>query len=113
MLESIITNQSKTNNIQGVTALSLEKGEAIFAPSRIYGTPSSYAAFKASNPSITRYYSEFFGKTNTNLSDFDLDGQYFYVFLINFRECEIGEIFIEQLNRLLDYYINKQKKKHY
>jgi len=87
-------------NIEGVKSLTLKNGEATFSPLAIFSKPDTEVFFKATTPFISKYYTEYF-QNNTNLSDFNFNQNYYYIFSITFRDCIIGEIFLSQINRLI------------
>ena len=80
----------------------LTKGTSIFSSLKIYAKPDSEVFFKVIASDITRYYGEFFDLNNHYISDSNVSNTYSYIFSIRFRECVVGEIYIEQINR---YYI--------
>ena len=93
------TNSSTFQSIFGTTSSQISQGLAIINPLKIFAKPNSEVFFKVQTSLISRYYHEFF-PINRNLSDFNLNQQYVYVFSIKFRECIIGEVFNSKINRL-------------
>lgn len=102
MFDSSKATISSSLIIEGGNSLTLSKGEGIFTPSKIFALPNSKAIFMVSTPAITRFYKEFFDKTSLEMSNFNENGQYFYIFSLEFRECRIGEVFISQINRFFN-----------
>lgn len=85
-------------NIEGVKTVEFSKGKAFFANLKINAQPNSEIFFKITSSSILRFYSEKFSN-NPNISNFNLNNNYAYIFSIKFRKCERGEIFLKQINR--------------
>ena len=100
---SNFTYQLGFQNIQGVKSLMFFNGKASFSSLRIFSKPNSEAFFKVSSNSIKRYFGEYYPK-NKNFSDANINSNYAYIFSIQFRECQIGEIFLSKLNRCLYFY---------
>lgn len=84
-------------NIQGITEMSLSQGETVFSNFRISALPNTEMFFKVETSEISRFYSEYFVSTG-NLSDYEYSKNYKYIFSMKFRQCEIGEIYISQIN---------------
>ena len=83
----------------------LFQGEATFSPQKIFAHPDTEIFFKVTSVLILRYYAEFFSE-NASFSDFNLNGNYAFLFSIKFRECLIGEVFLSQMNRHHFFKIN-------
>lgn len=83
-----------------MSEISTDNGEAIFSPIKVFAQPNTEVFFKAQTSSVSRYYNEFFDGNN-NFSDYNFNGNYMYLFSMVFRDCVIGEVFIEQINRFL------------
>ena len=79
------TNSSSFQSIFGTTSSPLSQGTAMINPLKIFTKPNSELFFKVQTSLITRYYEEFF-PNQRNLSDFNLNQQYFYLFSIKFIE---------------------------
>lgn len=108
-LKKNIYNSTKgLTSIQGISEIQTKNGEALFSPAKIFAQPNSEVFFKALTSSISRYYNEFFEFQNNSFSDFNLNNNYIYLFSVVFRDCVIGEIFIENINRFFKYKNFKQ-----
>ena len=85
-------------NIQGVKSIFWSHGSASFSNLSFFAVPNTEVFYKISTSAISRYFSEYFGK-NPDLTDFNQNNQYAFLFSIHFRKCQLGEIFIKQINR--------------
>ena len=84
--------------IEGAKSLTISEGKVYFSSLKIFSKPDSEVFFAISTTKITRFYSEFF-VSEKNFSDNSDNLKYSYVFSIKFRNCIIGEVYIEQINR--------------
>ena len=92
------TSSQSFQNIQGVKSIMWYQGVASFQNLSFFAEPISEVFYKISTPAISRYFSEFFEK-NINGTDYNQNNRYAHLFSITFRKCELGEIFIKQINR--------------
>lgn len=65
----------------------------------MFSKPGNEIILKVSTNAIQKYYASYFNNEQTDHIDFD--NKYYYLFSIKFRECVMGEIFIEKLNRYI------------
>ena len=94
------SNTSGFQNIQGVRRLQLHECQAVFSPEKIFSHPNSEVFLKVTSPLILRYYSELFFQSS-NLFDLNITRNYAFVFSIKLRECIVGEVFLNQINRFI------------
>lgn len=79
----------------GTKTLAVREGKASFKNLRIFAEPNSQLFLKVTTSAITQYFLEFSEKYSY-FSDFNLQGTYTFIFSIEFRSCQIGEIFMKQ-----------------
>ena len=96
------SNSLGFQNIQGVSRLKLINGKSTFSPEKIFAHPNTEVFLKVTSSRILRYYTELLS-TKSTLSDFNINGNYAFIFSIKLRECIVGEIFLSQINRLKNY----------
>lgn len=95
-----LSNYQNSLNIQGVKSVIVKEGKSSFSSLKIFAEPDTEVFLKITTPLIKRYYSEFLDYNKTNFSDQEFSGEYYYILSFQFRKCQKGEIYLNQIKRL-------------
>lgn len=95
-------NSSGNLVIEGISEKLVNNGEVIYEDIKIYFTPQANSKIKIMATNIEKYYRNFLYMNNFTFEN-EINNEYYYTIDLNFRKCEVGEVYRQQIQKYFYY----------